>query len=72
MEKNLEKDNKKCFKKIYKIYYNNLKADGNEKERKDKKNENNNLLDFSNIFDEDTELNWEEELSAYLEAPCAP
>ena len=40
--------------------------------KKVKKNDNKNLLDFSNIFDEYTELNWEEELSAYLEAACAP
>ena len=33
---------------------------------------NNKLLDFSVIFDEDEEQNWEEELNNYLDAPCAP
>lgn len=70
--KQLEKESMKCFKKIYKIYYDNLNIDANGKEIKLKKNENNNnLLDFSAIFEADTELDFEEELNTYLEAPCA-
>ena len=33
---------------------------------------NNKLLDFSVIFNEDEDKNWEEELNNYLDAPCAP
>ena len=61
------------FKKKYKKYYDKFKQCKDVKNEPPKKELNNNkLLDFSVIFDEDEEQNWEEELNNYLDAPCAP